>query len=78
MINQWIVTLLLIAAFALFPSWLVGALALGGAVGLWVGWRLWPKPTTNADSAPQPEPATQQPMPKNVIPFRRKGGDHAA
>lgn len=34
--NQLFVTLLFVAALALLPAWLVGSLALGAALGLWL------------------------------------------
>ena len=54
--NAWIPTLLIIAALALLPAWLVGCAALGAALGLWVATKL----TARAEDAATP-------LPENVI-----------
>lgn len=62
--NQLILMLLLIAAIALLPAWLVGCAALGGALGMWIATCFKPQPQT----APQPTA-----LPANVIRFPNRG-----
>jgi hypothetical protein len=63
MTHAWIPTLLLIAALALLPAWVVGAAALGAAVALWL--------LTKARESRKPKDA-ERPLPANVVRFPQR------
>lgn len=59
-------TLLLVAAFALAPAWLVGAAALGAVAGLWLAERCMHR---------RPHSGHTAKTPANVVAFRQQN-DH--